>query len=183
MEQHPTLANPEGSAHPVGVPTVAMRHDEPVTVAAPAPEPVRDTGVGTERLDQAVVLTLSGELDFSTIDPVRDTVVGALAERPAVAALDLLAVTFFGEAGLALLAEAAHRADPDTSLRIVASGSTLRKLQLTGLDGHLSVYPTRLDALSARSSRSDTVCNSVNMSFRSAVLDRPMQSDVLPGSS
>ena len=116
----------------------------------PAPEPVHDAAVGIERLDQAVVLTLSGALDFSTIGPIRDTVVGALAECPAVVALDLLAVTFLGEAGLALLVEAAHLvAGPDTALHVVAVGGPLRKVQVAGLDGHLSVYPTRQHALSA----------------------------------
>ena len=121
-----------------------------MTVATdPAPEPVQDAGVGIERVDQAVVLTLSGALDFNIIDPINDTVFGVLAERPAVVVLDMLAVTFLGEAGLALLVEAAQRAGPDTSLRLVAGAAILRKLQVTGLDGYFSVHPTIHDAVPA----------------------------------
>jgi anti-sigma B factor antagonist len=98
--------------------------------------------VTVQRQEAAVVLTLSGAVDYSTAARIRETVLGVLAERPALAVIDILRVDFVGSAGLALLAEGAHRCGSHTVLRVVAARPrTLRPVQLAGLEGRLVLAP------------------------------------------
>jgi anti-sigma B factor antagonist len=107
--------------------------------------------VVVERVGEAVVVSVSGEVDALTAPSVAETVLGVLGERPARVVIDLLAVSFLGSAGLALLVEAQQVAGlQHTMLRVVAAGPvTLHPLQVTGLDRQFSVHATRDDALAA----------------------------------
>jgi anti-sigma B factor antagonist len=106
--------------------------------------------VVVERVGEAVVVSVSGEVDALTAPSVAETVLGVLGERPARVVIDLLAVSFLGSAGLALLVEAQQVAGQHTVLRVVAAGPvTLHPLQVTGLDRQFSVHATRDDALAA----------------------------------
>jgi anti-sigma B factor antagonist len=130
---------------------LASGQDEPLTVPT---EPVRaanlDGSVIVERRDAAIVLAVSGPVDYRTAPSIRQTLLEVLAERPSLVVTDLLNVDFLGSAGLALLAEAAHLGGTPTALRVVAAGpATLRPVQVTGLDNHLALYPTVHDALAA----------------------------------
>jgi anti-sigma B factor antagonist len=105
--------------------------------------------VGVERHGVAVVLAVSGDLDFVTTPSVRGSVLDVLAQRPALVVLDLLEIRFLGSAGLALLAEATHLRWPDTSLRVVAAGHAARTIQTTGLDSLVGLSPSVASALAA----------------------------------
>jgi anti-sigma B factor antagonist len=97
---------------------------------------------------EAVVLEVCGEVDVLTGPRLHESVMTLLEDHPPVVVIDLAAVTFFGSSGLAVLAEAQRAAEPRTRLRVVAVGATtLRPLQVTGLDQQLAVYPTREDAV------------------------------------
>jgi anti-sigma B factor antagonist len=96
----------------------------------------------------------TGEVDVLTAGRLRASVNKALREaenRPVV--VDLTAVTFLGSHGLAALADAAstaqQRRDP---LRVVVdvvdeTPAVIRPLQITGLDGVLSLYYSVEEAL------------------------------------
>jgi anti-sigma B factor antagonist len=128
-----------------------MVHDSRVTSSdLPVPDNVAGQAVSVtvDRFGDMVVLAVSGEVDMLTAPQVKAAVVSVLAGSPPVMVIDLLAVSFLGSAGLAVLVEAAQTAGERTRLRVVAAGSaTLRPLQATGLDQSLTVYSTRDDAL------------------------------------
>lgn len=108
--------------------------------------------VTTEWSDGAVVLSVSGAVDYVTYPQLKATIQGALTERPTLAVIDLLRVDFFGSAGLTLLVEAKRAAQPGTEVRVVASGpAVLRPWQLSGLDGAVDMYPTVSEALAGPS--------------------------------
>lgn len=116
--------------------------------ASPGPGGAQDLTVRAHEQDGAVVLEVSGEIDMLTAPRLREAVWSALDGRPGVVVVDLLEVTFLGSSGLAVLVEAQQRAVERTALRIVATGAaTMRPLQITGLDRHVSVFATRSDAL------------------------------------
>jgi anti-anti-sigma factor len=117
-----------------------------------APESELDVPVTTEWAHGAVVLSVSGAVDYLTYPQLKATIQGALAQCPTLAVIDLLRVDFFGSAGLTLLVEAKRAAAPGTEVRVVASGSAvLRPWQMSGLDGAVHIYPTVSDALASPS--------------------------------
>jgi anti-sigma B factor antagonist len=86
------------------------------------------------RVGDVPLVEVAGEVDLLTSPQLRDTVLAALAGQPPLVVIDLLAVSFFGSAGLAVLIDAQQRAGAQTEIRLVASGPvTVRPLQATGL--------------------------------------------------
>lgn len=103
-----------------------------------------------EQDDSAVVLAVTGEVDMLTAPRFEQALYDAVARRPLVLVIDLLGVSFFASAGLAILVKVDEKTVPPTQLRVVARGAaTLRPLQLTGLVRTLAVYPTRAAAAHA----------------------------------
>lgn len=101
-----------------------------------------------ERHSGSVVLAVAGDVDMVTAPQLEPHVDAALTEAPEVFVIDLTEVRLLGSAGLAVLVTAQNQAPPGTSVRIVAGGrTTLRVLELTGLDQTLAIYPTRERAL------------------------------------
>lgn len=111
---------------------------------------VRATPVVTsERLRDAVVLTVAGEIDMTTAPALEDAVRKSLIERPATLVIDLSGAEFFSSAGIAVLM-LAHRNDSGVALRVVATDRiVLRPLELTGLTGDLAIYDSVDTALEA----------------------------------
>lgn len=102
-----------------------------------------------EAADGVPVVQASGEIDQLTA-PALSEAIGRMLDAPGSAVLvDLTAVGFLGSAGLAVLVEAATRAEKDArQLRVIADGPpVLRPLALTGLETVLSIHPTREAAL------------------------------------
>ncbi|GAA3464616.1 STAS domain-containing protein [Saccharothrix longispora] len=114
----------------------------------PAPPPFR---LDVERLADAVLVTVVGELDQSTAPRLREALDAALGDRPGVVVVDLRGVALLASAGLAALIAAHDQALPDTALRVVAGDTTpsMRSVRLTGLDELLVVHPTLDHALAA----------------------------------
>lgn len=103
--------------------------------------------VRTRRLPDAIVLTVTGEVDMMTAPRLENTVRDSLAERPARLVIDLTSAQFFSSAGIAILV-LAHRNDVGVALRVVAKDRiVLRPLELTGLAEDLAIYPDLESAL------------------------------------
>ncbi|WP_318306338.1 STAS domain-containing protein [Amycolatopsis solani] len=107
--------------------------------------------VTPERTGDAVVLTVSGEIDLLSASVLSNAITEALADPPGLLVLDLSGVSFLASIGITALLEARHGAGHGTRVRVVApEGSVVaRTLQLTGLREALGVTTTR-DAALAR---------------------------------
>ena len=96
----------------------------------------------------AAVLTVAGEVDTITASHL-GVALGRLLDEPAdVLVADLTGITFLASSGLAVLIQAAARAD-DTGrrLRLVASGRQVRRpLEITGTDQLFDLYDDRTSA-------------------------------------
>lgn len=91
------------------------------------------------------VVAAIGEVDMATAPILRDQIAHCLAEPSNRLIIDLTAVTFLSSAGLNVLVQAHSQI---RRLGIVAVGrTTLRPLQLAGLDQTLTVYPSLAKAV------------------------------------
>ncbi|MET8948703.1 STAS domain-containing protein [Streptomyces sp. NPDC004542] len=102
-------------------------------------------------VDGADVVTVRGEIDHDTGDPLRqalDISVGRSAPRVVV---DLGGVTFMDSSGINILIAAHHAAQAAGGwLRLAApTGSVLRTMRLVGLDTVIACHPTLREALDA----------------------------------
>ncbi|QQQ73475.1 STAS domain-containing protein [Saccharothrix sp. 6-C] len=97
------------------------------------------------------VLAVRGELDSTTIQPLRTGLSDQLDQRPPGLVLDLSGVTFMGSTGLQALADAIVRSRQSGTVLAVAAGhrAVLLPIGLTGLDGAVVVRPTVHDAVAA----------------------------------
>lgn len=94
------------------------------------------------------LLTVTGEIDTVTaphLEVALDTLLGA-TDGTLVA--DLTGITFLASSGLAVLIQAAHRADRSgRRLRLVVSGRQVRRpLEITGTDQLFDLYSDRASA-------------------------------------
>ena len=94
--------------------------------------------------DGVTIAELSGDLDLASAPDLREQLLGLLRPGTSRLVLDLSRVSFCDASGLAVLVGASHRARMlGGFLRLAAvSPATDRVLHLTGLDRHLSIYPT-----------------------------------------
>jgi anti-anti-sigma factor len=99
-----------------------------------------DLLVGDHAHDTAVV-TVSGELDASTAQDLRDHV-DHVAER--VLVLDLTGVTFCDSVGLASVLEPLHRG---VDVRVIASSQVARTIALAGADSEIPLFESAPDAI------------------------------------
>jgi anti-anti-sigma factor len=105
--------------------------------------------VGKRQVDQAVVLSVSGEVDMLSSPRLADAIETALAARPAALIVDLSKVDFLASAGMTVLVTAQAKAEPPTRFAVVANGpATSRPIKLMGIDSVLSLYSTLDSALS-----------------------------------
>ncbi|WP_367129426.1 anti-sigma factor antagonist [Saccharothrix sp. HUAS TT1] len=111
----------------------------------------RPFAVTVRRHGDAVVATVSGEVDQSTAPQLRDALADVLRERPAVVVVDLRDVDLLASAGLAALIAAHDEAVPEVRLRVVAPATApaMRSVRLTGLGDLLMVHSTVDAALAA----------------------------------
>jgi anti-sigma B factor antagonist len=101
--------------------------------------------------DGIVVLSVSGQIDVTSESIFETAVESALADEPAGLVIDLSAVDFLGSAGLRTLAMTQEKLG---SLAVVANrNTTVKPIQLTGLDQILLVHPTAEEALAALRNR------------------------------
>lgn len=104
--------------------------------------------VGKHQVDQAVVLTVSGEVDMLSAPRLAEAIHTSLATSPAALIVDLSKVDFLASAGMTVLLAAQDEAAPSTRFAVVAHGAaTSRPIQLTKLDSVLPLYSTLDNAL------------------------------------
>ncbi|MFI9008010.1 STAS domain-containing protein [Actinosynnema sp. NPDC053489] len=107
--------------------------------------------VTVRRHGDAVVATVSGEVDQATAPHLRAALTDVLRDRPAVVVVDLREVDLLASAGVAALIAAHDQAVPDVRLRVVApeTAPAMKSVQVTGLSDLLVVHPTVDAALTA----------------------------------
>ena len=105
---------------------------------------------GVDRRDEAVVLSLAGELDLYNAEEVRAALLDASTGEPKVLVVDLEEVTFIDSTALGVLIEARTRMANRKGFLLAAPGlETRRALEVSGLDKHFAVHESLNDALSA----------------------------------
>lgn len=105
--------------------------------------------VGQHQVDQAVVLTVSGEVDMLSSPQLAESIQATLATKPAALIVDLSKVSFLASAGMTVLVTANSDVQPPTRFAVVANGSaTSRPIKLMGIDSVLPLYNSLDAALS-----------------------------------
>lgn len=96
----------------------------------------------------AAVLTVTGEIDTVTAPHLRQALDGLLGQEAATLVADLTGITFLASSGLAVLIQAAHRAEGTRRrLRLVATGRQVRRpLEITGTDQLFDIHDDRASA-------------------------------------
>ena len=112
---------------------------------------IRDMPPGprVERLDDIVVVTLSGELDAYDAPALRASFHEVVEGKPAMIVLDLTAVSFLDSTVLGTIVGLLRRMrEAGGELRAVLPETTARRIfEITGLDKALDVRPGREQAL------------------------------------
>jgi anti-anti-sigma factor len=105
---------------------------------------------------EAVVLSVSGEIDSGSAGELRSQLQSALqqagAQQSRLLVIDLQGVTYFGSAGLNAVLDC-HKQGlrAGTSVRLAAdNGLVVRPIEVTNLDSLLDLYPSLPDALAGR---------------------------------
>ena len=107
--------------------------------------------LGVEKLGNAYVVRLGGELDLYNAAQVRAALVEATAEAPERVVVDLGEVEFLDSTALGVLIEARSRLANRAGLMLAAPGlETRRALQISGLDKLFAVHDTVPEALGAK---------------------------------
>jgi anti-anti-sigma factor len=102
--------------------------------------------VAEHQVDQAVVLTVSGEVDMLSSPRLAEAIATTLATKPAALIVDLSKVGFLASAGMTVLVTAQAEIAAPTQFAVVANGpATSRPIKLMGIDSVLALYST-LDA-------------------------------------
>jgi anti-sigma B factor antagonist len=105
--------------------------------------------VQAEDVGDAVVLTVTGEIDMATAPALEESIKSALEQSPDVLVVDLSGVGFLASAGMSVLIGGNQQAATRTRFRLVAAGNaTLRPMELTGIAKEFSIHPSRDHALS-----------------------------------
>jgi anti-sigma B factor antagonist len=115
------------------------------------PAPPTTAGSSRDQLDVAIdrpsvgvaVLRVRGEIDTLTADTFAAAVTELLSARDQTLVVDLTGVTFLASTGLAVLIEAARKAEVRPHrLRLVAPGRAVRRpLEITGTDRLFEIHP------------------------------------------
>lgn len=104
--------------------------------------------ITVEHHGDAVVLCVHGELDITTSDALRESIVFALRAKPKVLVVDLSAVSFLASGGLFALVTATRMGAGDTTVRVVANRRECeRPIHMTGLDAVLALHRSLDEAL------------------------------------
>ncbi len=100
--------------------------------------------VRVRKVPEAVVVAAAGDLDLGTAPVLRARARAALAGRPDGLIVDLDEITFFGSAGLQVIAELVTATTVANLPFAVVAGRrpVLRTLQITRLDATLELHPT-----------------------------------------
>jgi anti-sigma B factor antagonist len=105
--------------------------------------------MGVDRRDDAVVVSLTGELDLYNAEAVRAALLECCAkEEPGLLVVDLEQVTFIDSTALGVLIEARSRMSNRGNFRLASPGlEAQRALEVSGLDRHFAIHDTVAAAL------------------------------------
>lgn len=110
----------------------------------------RGIHVSEQRLANAVVLNVGGDVDMLTAPRLDEALNAAVEQKPATLVVDLTRVDFLASAGLATLAGAMQRCGEQIAFKVVATQrAVLRPLEITGLDSQMQVCSSQAEALGA----------------------------------
>jgi anti-anti-sigma factor len=112
--------------------------------------PLREPAVrAVETRDDAVVVSLAGELDLYNADEVRRGLADAIGTGKGRVVVDLAAVDFLDSTALGAFVEARAKGDRTEILLAGPRLETRRTLQVSGLDRHLPVHDSVAAALAS----------------------------------
>ncbi|MGY4650902.1 STAS domain-containing protein [Mycobacterium sp. URHB0021] len=107
--------------------------------------------VTQHRVDQVIVVSVSGVVDMLTAPQLETAITAALAEKPAGVVVDFTDVEFLASVGMGVLVAAHDEAGDDIRFSVVADGpATSRPLKLIGIADILPLFPTLDEALTAQ---------------------------------
>jgi anti-sigma B factor antagonist len=110
-----------------------------------------DFRIRRERLDDGVVLEVSGRLDICSSHTLREKLALAAVSGASRLVVDLSELRFIDSTGIGVLAMAARRLALEAGLAIVCpEGRVCRTLALAGLDRVAPIYTTRSEALCSK---------------------------------
>jgi anti-anti-sigma factor len=148
-----------GAAHHEGMERRGERVERS-SGAAPSRDPVgggHDPAAGdllSVRVESAStdvpVVSLTGELDLSTVPKVERRLLGQLRSHPAIV-VDLTSLRFIDSSGIGLLIKAFRSTEDGRGMHtVISEGSQVdRVLRLAGVDRALPVFLNRTDAVAA----------------------------------
>jgi anti-sigma B factor antagonist len=111
----------------------------------------KDPVLSVERVGEACVVKLGGELDLYNAPQIRDTLATACADSPGRVVVDLSEVEFIDSTALGVLIEARSRIDNRRAFLLAAPAlETRRALEISGLDRHFIVHDSVSEALLAK---------------------------------
>jgi anti-sigma B factor antagonist len=111
----------------------------------------RDPVAGVEKVGNACVVRLAGELDLYNAQVVRESLAGACSDSPERVVVDLGEVEFIDSTALGVLIEARTKLNNRRGFLLAAPGlETRRALEISGLDRHFTVHQTVSEALVAK---------------------------------
>jgi anti-sigma B factor antagonist len=106
---------------------------------------------GVERVGNAVVVRLTGELDLYNAHEVRNVLVDEAARDPERVIIDLSGVEFIDSTALGVLIEARTKLPNRRAFLLAAPAvETRRALEISGLDRHFGLHDSVDEALGAK---------------------------------
>jgi anti-sigma B factor antagonist len=106
---------------------------------------------GVERVGDAVVVRLTGELDLYNAHEVRSVLVDEAARGPERVVVDLSGVGFIDSTALGVVIEARTKLPNRRAFLLAAPAvETRRALEISGLDRHFELHDSVDDALGAK---------------------------------
>ncbi|SRX95918.1 Anti-anti-sigma regulatory factor [Gordonia sp. KTR9] [Mycobacterium shimoidei] len=131
-----------------------MMADNHPAAGMPSQSGKNDFDVSEKRVDELVVLSVSGNVDMLSAPWLTEAIDAALAKRPAGLVVDLSRVDFLGSAGISVLMTTHGNMGDSGRFAVVADGpATHRPLTLLGLNEIMSLHRTLDDAVSELSDR------------------------------
>lgn len=131
-----------------------MAENHHAAAGVPAQAGKNDFDVSEKRVDQLLVLSVSGSVDMLSAPLLTQAIDAALAKGPTGLVVDLSRVDFLGSAGISVLMTTHGNMGESGRFAVVADGpATHRPLTLLGLNEIMSLYRTLDDAVSELSDR------------------------------
>lgn len=100
--------------------------------------------------DGIAVLAISGEIDLASAGVFERAIAEVLAQDPPSLIIDLMGTRFLASAGVGILMQARSRfSEPDRFSVVTQDPSTIRVIEVLGVNQMLALRPAIEDALSA----------------------------------